>query len=135
MNGEQIKALVGDRDSLVIGPRDPERVRRDVESEPPIRDMRPRSQIFLAFLSFVTTFLLLLGLVTGWVPLLLVHFVAQFMLVLVVGTVLWEDESIDQASRTVWVAAFLLMAPIAVPAYVVMHVLGHASPEAQSAYT
>ncbi len=58
------------------------------------------------------------------------HFVTQALVVMVFGHVLLNHEHVPAAARVAWSVAFLLAAPIAIPSFWILHVLGA---DAQSA--
>ena len=45
------------------------------------------------------------------------HFVAQFIVLLVYGGLVMNDEGLERAGRTMWWASFAVAAPVAVPLY------------------
>lgn len=45
------------------------------------------------------------------------HFVAQFIVLLVYGALLMNDEGLETAGRTMWWVSFAVAAPVAVPLY------------------
>ena len=45
------------------------------------------------------------------------HFITQFIVLLVYGALLTNDESLERLGRAMWAAAFLVAAPVALPMY------------------
>lgn len=55
--------------------------------------------------------------------LLFAHITAQFIVLVVYGTILLRDEGLDQVGRFMWGAMFLFAAPLSLPAYLFLRVM------------
>ncbi len=104
------------RPSRVIGSR---RSSPDAERAP---EPDASERWAVAGLAFAVSASLFGGLATGWAPLLLVHFVGQFLMVLVAGAMVWNDRQIVLMEKLLWWASFLLLAPVFVPVFAVRYV-------------
>jgi hypothetical protein len=83
----------------------------------------------LGMISLLPGFLFVAGVVltaldTTAGPLLLItHFITQFIVLLVFGSLLIADAGLDGGGRAMWAFAFLFAAPVAIPIYYVFREL------------
>ena len=95
-----------------------------------IEDARPQfdareDRALLGTVALIPGALLALGLGVGLtgrsdlvaLALLAGHFLTQFIVLLVYGSLLMNDEGLDRTGRAMWVAGFLAAAPVALPLY------------------
>lgn len=95
-----------------------------------IEDARPQfdareDRALLGTVALIPGALLALGLGVGLtgrsdlvaLALLAGHFLTQFIVLLVYGSLLMNDEGLDRTGRAMWVVGFLAAAPVALPIY------------------
>ena len=95
-----------------------------------IEDARPQfdareDRALLGTVALIPGALLALGLGVGLtgrsdlvaLALLAGHFLTQFIVLLVYGSLLMNDEGLDRTGRAMWVVGFLAAAPVALPLY------------------
>jgi hypothetical protein len=87
-----------------------------------------RDLAVLALVTFLPGVLLLVVLVaalagvtgTTLLGLLFAHITAQFIVLVVYGTILVRDQTLDRLGRAMWAAMFLFAAPLSLPAYLLL---------------